>query len=68
MSTTYIKALQSRKPVTVIPDGMTRERAEASIQQITDMLKGPMSDVERIMLVHDRGDLRDILALMDAPR
>lgn len=62
----YYKALQSRKPVTKIPDGMTRERAKEGVVAISEILRGPLSNAERIMNVHDRDDLRDILKLMDA--
>lgn len=62
----YHKALQSREPITVIPDGTVRADLEAAIASITAELRGPLSNTERIMLVHDRDDRRDILALMDA--
>jgi hypothetical protein len=61
----YVKALQARKPVTKIPSGMTREKAAEGVKHISAQLKGPMSDTERVLLVHDRADLRDILALFD---
>lgn len=62
----YYKALKRRKPITKIPDGMTRERAEEGVAAISKILLGPLTNVERIMSVHDRDDLRNILKLMDA--
>lgn len=40
---------------------MTREEAEAGIAAITAQLKGPMSNLERALLVADRTDLRALL-------
>lgn len=65
MSRRYVKALQSRRPVKTIPAGATRESVQAHIDSITAELKGPMSDTERVMLVHDRADARDVLALIE---
>jgi len=62
--TNYLRALQSRKPMTEIPEGMTRERAAAAIEDIGRQLRGPLSDAERVMLVHDRDDFRDMLRLL----
>ena len=62
--TRYHAALQSRRPVTTIPEGATRERIEASIAEITAALRGPMTNTERAMLVHDRADARDVLRLI----
>lgn len=62
----YYQALKKRKAVTLIPEGMTRDRVIAGIEGATKALIGPMSNAERIMTVHDRDDLRDILRLMDA--
>lgn len=62
----YYKALADRKPVTAIPDGLTRISVELTIAGITEQLRGPCSNTERVMLVHDRRDARDILALMIA--
>lgn len=64
----YIDALKRRRKVTTIPAGLTREYVIEAIAGISVQLKGPMSNTERVMLVHDRDDFRDILALMDAPR
>lgn len=61
----YYQALQSRKPVTAIPPHATKESVLAGITRIGEMLKGPLPDTERIMLVHDRKGLQDILALME---
>jgi hypothetical protein len=62
----YHRALQkARKPITEIPAGMTRAFAVEAIAEITEELRGPMSNTERVMLVHDRQDHRDILALID---
>lgn len=62
----YHKALQSREPVTEIPPGTDRAELVAAIEAITAELKGPLSNTSRIMLIHDRQDRRDILALIDA--
>jgi hypothetical protein len=64
----YYKALQSRKKITAIPEGMTKELALAAIAGISEQLRGPMSNTERVMLAHDRDDLRDIIALIEAQR
>lgn len=61
----YDKALRSRKPITEIPPGAGRAELEAAVESITAELRGPLSNAERIMLVHDRDDARDILALMN---
>lgn len=61
----YHRALKRRKPVTAIPEGKTRSDVEAAIAAITAELRGPLSNTERVLLVHERQDQRDILALMD---
>lgn len=61
----YTKALKTRNKITTIPVGMDRQRVLEGIASITEQLWLGMPAVERIMLVHDREDLRDILALMD---
>lgn len=62
----YYQAMRARKPVTTIPPGIVREDVEASIRQITKALCGRLLNGERLLLVADRADCRDILALMDA--
>ncbi len=63
--TGYLKALQSRKPITEIPPGSSREMCEAIIAECSRLLQGTVANTERVMLVHDRADARDIIALMD---
>ena len=65
MSNAYYKALQSRKPITAIPSGWTRAEVEAAIVSATAELKGPMHNAMRVAIVHERDNLRDMLALMD---
>lgn len=60
----YYQALRSRKPVTKVPPGATRESVETAIADLTKALLGPMTDVERLIAVHERADCRDVLALM----
>lgn len=61
----YLKALQSRKAVAAIPDGMTRAEAEAAIASLGAELKGPMHNAMRVSLVRDRDNFRDVLRLMN---
>lgn len=61
----YLKALKSRKPITEIPEHTSRAICEAIVAECTLRLKEPLPNTERVMLVHDRQDARDILALMD---
>lgn len=62
----YHKMLQSREPITEIPPSANRAELVTAIEAITEELKGPLDNTSRIMLIHDRQDRRDILALIDA--
>ena len=46
---------------------MTREEIEIAIAAITTDLKGPLSNLDRMMLIEDRADLRQMLAMFDPP-
>lgn len=62
----YYKALQEElnRANSQAPTGLSREQLQARIEQITDVLRGPLSDGERIGLVADRRQYQNELARM----
>lgn len=60
----YYQAMRARTPVTNIPPGAAREIVETAIAELTKLLLEPLKDGERLVLLHERADCRDVLALM----
>ena len=44
---------------------MTKRQLEEAVEDIFKQLKGPMSDIERDMLVEDRKDFRKMLNIIE---
>jgi hypothetical protein len=62
----YIKVLQKALNQPAIKNcGMSRNDIVHAIAGISDQLRGPMSNEERLLLVADRSEFRATLALLD---
>lgn len=59
---TYATALAKALKEAPTATGLSREDLERRIADITDALKGPVGNTERIMLCADRASLRKALA------
>lgn len=44
---------------------MTKDEIKAAISEISEMLKGPMPNLDRAFLASDRREMREALAVMD---
>lgn len=44
---------------------MSREEIQIRIDEITKQMKGPLTDLERVLLHNDRADLRALLKAED---
>jgi len=65
MSDPYVRKLKKILTDTSVPDGLktiSREEIERGIAEISDRLRGPLNNVERLWLVEDRQHLRNQLA------
>lgn len=63
----YLKALREELDAPAPPTTRSRAAIEADIAEIGVMLRGPMSNAERLCLVGDRSRLRKQLAALGGP-
>lgn len=61
---THAQSLASLKPDPTRYASMSREQIEAALSEISDLMKGPMTDLERALTHGDRLDLRAALAAL----
>jgi hypothetical protein len=66
----YISALQEvlNDKTPVGASSRTREQIEADITKVSERLRGPLHNVERLWLVEDRRNLRKELATLEATK